>query len=187
MMLHIRNMVCDRCIMVVQQQLEQQGFVVNHIALGEVEIAPEPNETQLLQIGQTLNVLGFELIDKQKDQLVEQIRSIIINAIHHEQLPSLNINYSDLLSQRLHKDYSYLSRLFSAQENRTIEKFIIQQKVEKVKELLQYQELNINEIAFKMGYSSSAHLSTQFKNVVGMSPSAYKQLQQTSRQALDKV
>lgn len=180
-------MVCDRCIMVVQQQLEQRGFAVKHIALGEVEVSPVPDEAQLLEISQALNVLGFELIDKQKDQVVEQIRSIIINTIHHEDSTTLNINYSDLLAQRLHKDYSYLSRLFSAQENRTIEKFVIQQKVEKIKELLQYEELNISEIAFKMGYSSSAHLSTQFKNVVGMSPTAYKQLQQTSRQPLDKV
>ncbi len=180
-------MVCDRCIMVVQQQLEQRGFVVQHIALGEVGITPEPDERQLLEFGQALNLLGFELIDKEKDQLVDQIRSIIINTIHHDDLPTLNINYSDLLAARLHKDYSYLSRLFSTHENRTIEKFVIQQKVERVKELLQYAELNINEIALKMGYSSSAHLSTQFKNVVGISPTAFKKLRQTSRLSIDKI
>lgn len=182
-------MVCDRCIMVVQQQLKQQGFEVKNISLGQVDVVPGPSEQQLLDLGANLKVLGFELIDKEKDKLVAQIRNIIIETIHHHhgQHADVNMNFSDLLSERLNRDYSYLSRLFSEHENRTIEKFIIQQKIEKVKEFLEYGELNMNEIALEMGYSSSAHLSTQFKNVVGMSPSIYKQLSKVNRQALDKI
>ena len=186
MILHIRNMVCDRCIMVVQQQLEQRGFDVINIALGHVDIEPELNEQQLLDLGASLQLLGFELIDGENDKLVAQIRNIIIETVHHRG-SEINMNYSDLLTARLHKDYSYLSRLFSEHENRTIEKFIIQQKIEKVKELLEYGELNMNQIALEMGYSSSAHLSTQFKNTEGMSPSAYKQKNTAKRKALDKI
>ena len=188
MVLHVRNMVCDRCIMVVQQQLEQRGFHVISIALGHVEIEPAPSEQQLLDIGAAMRIIGFELIDGEKDKLVAQIRNIIIETVHHSNGGSeINRNYSDLLTDRLHKDYSHLSRLFSEHENRTIEKFIIQQKIEKVKELLEYGELNMNGIALEMGYSSSAHLSTQFKNVTGMSPSAYKQERHLSRKSLDKI
>lgn len=181
-------MVCDRCIMVVQQQLEQSGFDVKSITLGRVAIEPQPSEKQLLEISASLGLLGFEVIDKEKDRIVEQIKSMIIETVHHHNGGTeANMNYSDLLASRLHKDYSYLSRLFSEHENKTIEKFIIQQKVERVKELLEYGELNMNEIALQMGYSSSAHLSTQFKNVVGMSPTAYKQASQKHRQPLDKI
>lgn len=186
MFLHIRNMVCDRCIMVVEQQLEKRGFNIMNIELGRVEIEPEPTEQQLLDLGASLEILGFELIDGEKDKLVAKIRNIIIETIHHSG-SEINMNYSDLLTERLHKDYSYLSRLFSEHEGRTIEKFIIQQKVERVKELLEYGELNMNEIALEMGYSSSAHLSTQFKSIVGMSPSVYKREQSTKRSALDKI
>lgn len=181
-------MVCDRCIMVVQQQLEQRGLKIKDITLGRVDIVPDLNEQQLLDLGASLQLLGFELIDKEKDRLVEQIRNIIIETIHHvDGTGDASINYSALLAERLHKDYSYLSRLFSEHENRTIEKFIIHQKIEKVKELLQYGEMNINEIAMQMGYSSSAHLSTQFKNVMGISPSVYKQQSDIARQPLDRI
>lgn len=180
-------MVCQRCIMAVQQQLQQKGYTVLQINLGTVEIEPAPDETQLVEIRAALSLLGFELIDKEKDKLVQQIRNIIIETIHHTESDEMNLNYSDLLSGKLHRDYSYLSRLFSEHENKTIEKYIIQQKVEKAKELLEYGELNLNEIAFHMGYSSSAHLSTQFKSVTGMSPSTYKTHQKSNRKALDKI
>ena len=188
MVLHIKNMVCDRCIMVVRQQLEQRGILILDITLGRVEIVQALDEQQLLDLGASLQLLGFELIDKEKDRLVEQIRNIIITSIHHpETSDQANFNYSTRLAAQLNRDYSYLSRLFSEHENRTIEKFIIQQKVEKVKELLQYGEMNINEIALQMGYSSSGHLSTQFKNVVGVSPSVYKQESTAGRQPLDRI
>lgn len=180
-------MVCDRCIMVVRQQLEHLDFRVDNISLGTAEVNPEPSEQQLNQISSALEILGFELIDKEKDKLIERIRNIVIEVIHHSDQPELHVNFTETLSDRLHKDYSYLSRLFSESEGITLEKFIIQQKIEKVKELLQYGELNLNEIAWKMGYSSSAHLSNQFKTVTGQSPSEFKAQEQKSRKPLDKI
>ncbi len=180
-------MVCDRCIMVVRQQLEHLNFVVEDIVLGTVEIRPEASEAQLNEISSTLKVLGFELIDKEKDKLIERIRNTVIELIHHSEQPELHVNFTETLSDRLHKDYGYLSRLFSESEDLTIEKFIIQQKIEKVKELLQYDELTLNEIAWKMGYSSSSHLSNQFKAITGQSPREFKTQEKISRTALDKL
>ena len=180
-------MVCDRCIMVVKQQLENSGFRVTEISLGSAKVSPEPETVQLSAINSSLKLLGFELIDNEKDRMVEQLKKLIIGKIHHSDLADTHINYSDYLSAELNKDYAFLSRLFSEAEDITIEKFIIQQKVEKVKELLQYNELNINEIAWKMGYSSNAHLSAQFKNITGVTPSQYKSSRPVKRKSLDKL
>lgn len=187
MVLHIKNMVCDRCIAVVRQQLEQAGLQVQELALGVAQVGPDPSEDQLSAIAGSLEVLGFKLIDKDKDKLVEGIRNTVIELVHHADLPELQVNFSQLLAERLNKDYSYLSRLFSESEGITIERFIIQQKIEKVKELLQYNELNLNEIAWKLGYSSSSHLSNQFKSVTGQSPSQFKALAVQQRKPIDKV
>lgn len=179
-------MVCDRCIMVVRQQLEHLDLQVSEISLGTALVYPDPSENKLTEIAASLRVLGFELIDKDKDKLIESIRNTIIEIIHHSDLVE-HVTFSQVLTDRLHKDYNYLSRLFSESEDLTIEKFIIQQKVEKVKELLQYGELNLNEIAWKMGYSSSAHLSNQFKSITGLSPREFKSMKSNSRKSLDKV
>jgi AraC family transcriptional regulator len=187
MILHIKNMVCDRCILVVRQQLENLGFKVAHTALGNAEILPEPNEEQLQLISSSLKVSGFELIDKEKDKLVEAIKNVIIELVHHSDLSEMHTSFSDLIAGRLGKDYAHLSRLFSDAQDTTIERFIIQQKVEKIKELLEYGELNLNEIAYRMGYSSSAHLSTQFKSITGLTPSQFKTSEQASRKPIDKV
>nr|WP_039866056.1 AraC family transcriptional regulator [Pedobacter sp. BAL39] len=187
MVLYVKNMVCDRCIMVVRQQLEQLGFQVQDIALGSVALKPEPDMVALQQIASTFSSLGFELIDKDKDQLIEQIKNKVIELVHHTDLNELKQSLLLLVASRLQKDHAYLSRLFSESEGMTIEKYIIHQKVEKVKELLEYGELNLNEIAFKMGYSSSAHLSTQFKAITGFSPSKYKSQAQQKRIPLDKL
>jgi AraC family transcriptional regulator len=167
-------MVCDRCILIVRQQLENLDFEVADISLGKVEISQEPDEMQLQNIASAFEVLGFELIDKQKDKLVEQIKNKVIELVHYSELSEINQSLMNLIASALHKEYTYLSRLFSDAEGITIEKYIIQQKIEKVKELLEYGELNLNEIALKMGYSSSAHLSTQFKTITGISPRQYK-------------
>ena len=180
-------MVCDRCIMVVRQQLEQLNFRVVDIALGLVDIEPDANDEQLLQIASVLNLYGFELINNEKDVLIEKIRNIVIGQIHHKDMADANANFSEILSKAINKDYSYLSRLFSEAEGITLAKFIIQQKVEKIKELIQYGQLNLNEIAYGMGYSSSAHLSAQFKQVTGVSPSQYKASAQIARKPIDKV
>lgn len=180
-------MVCDRCIKVVRQQLEHLGMAVSEIGLGMATIAPDPTADQVAEIASSLKVLGFELIDKEKDKLVERIKNLIIEQIHYSELPELHVNFSQVLSDQLHREYSYLSRLFSDNEELTIEKFIIQQKVEKVKELLQYGEMNLNEIAYKMGYSSSAHLSNQFKSITGLSPRDFKIQEINGRKPLDKI
>lgn len=187
MMLHVKNMVCDRCILIVRQQLEKLQFNVHSIALGKVEVSPEPDPGQLLGISSVFEDLGFELIDKEKDQLVELVKTQVIELVHYSDLSILTESLMGIIAEKLHKDYVYLSRLFSDMEGITIEKYIIQQKVEKVKELLEYGEFNLNEIAFKMGYSSSAHLSTQFKAITGMPPSKYKDLPAGDRRSLDNV
>ena len=187
MVLHIKNMVCDRCIMVVDQQLEALGFTVTDSVLGQVSIAEDANEQDLSKIQAAIKLLGFELIDEKRKQLVERIKNVIIGMVHHTDAQEIRINYSDYISSRLGRDYSYLSGLFSESEEITIEKYIINQKIEKVKELLEYDELNMNEIALQMGYSSTAHLSTQFKNVTGITPSKFKALGLKKRKALDRI
>jgi len=165
MLLYVKNMVCDRCIMIVKQQLESSGLKVNAISLGKIEVEPAPGE----------------------NQLVEQIKTKVIDLIHYSDLNALTQSLTQLIADQLNKDYAYLSRQFSESEGLTIEKYIIQQKIEKVKELLEYGELNLNEIAYKVGYSSSAHLSTQFKSITGLTPSRYKTTALNSRKPLDKV
>jgi AraC family transcriptional regulator len=187
MLLHIKNMVCDRCILIVKQQLVQLGLVVDTISLGMADVSPDPDTLKLQEVAATLQVLGFELIDKEKNQLIEQIKTQIIGIVHYSDLSAVQQSLMHIIAQKLNRDYVYLSRLFSDAEGITIEKYIIQQKVEKVKELLQYGELNLNEIAFQMGYSSSAHLSTQFKAVTGMPPSKYKLQPGGNRKPLDQV
>lgn len=180
-------MVCDRCIMVVKQQLAGLGFDIAAINLGTVSVSPEPDDAQLLEIAFALKLYGFELIDSEKDRLTERIKNIIIQEVHYSDLSQSRVNFSGLLSGQLNKDYTYLSRLFSDHEDITIEKYIIQQKVEKVKELLQYGQLNLNEIAWQMGYSSSAHLSAQFKSITGQTPSQFKRKASADRKPLDKI
>lgn len=180
-------MVCDRCIMVVRQQLENIGLDVGEVNLGTATVNPELNSEQLSLISSQFKLLGFELLDNEKDRVVERIKSLIIEKVHHSDLADTHLNFPQYLSDGLNKDYAYLSRMFSDAEDTTIEKFIIQQKIEKVKELLEYGELNLNEITWKMGYSSSAHLSAQFKAVTGITPSQFKTSEKMSRKAIDKI
>jgi AraC family transcriptional regulator len=187
MILHIKNMVCDRCIMVVRQQLQNIGLNVSEVNLGSATVQPEQDSEQLSLISSQLKLLGFELLDNEKDRIVERIKSLIIEKVHHSDLADTHLNFSQYLSDGLNKDYAYLSRMFSDAEDTTIEKFIIQQKIEKVKELLEYAQLNLNEITWKMGYSSSAHLSAQFKAITGLTPSQYKASQPGKRKPIDKL
>jgi AraC family transcriptional regulator len=187
MLIHIKNMVCDRCQMIVRQQLESLGFTVDKVALGHAEITPDPDEMQLQLIAAALKVPGFELINKEADKTVEAIKNAVIELVHQSNLSEMKISYSDFIASRLNKDYASLSRLFSNSQDTTIERFIIQQKVEKIKELIEYGELNLNEIAYQIGYSSSAHLSTQFKSVTGLTPSQFKSSASKERKALDRI
>lgn len=187
MILHIKNMVCDRCIMVVREQLQNIGLNVSDVNLGSATVQPEQGSEQLSLISSQLKLLGFELLDNEKDRIVERIKSLIIEKVHHSDLADSRLNFSQYLSNGLNKDYAYLSRMFSDAEDTTIEKFIIQQKIEKVKELLEYGELNLNEITWKMGYSSSAHLSAQFKAITGSTPTQFKVSGRMNRKAIDKI
>ncbi|KIO74673.1 AraC family transcriptional regulator [Pedobacter lusitanus] len=187
MQLHVKNMVCDRCILIVRQQLENLGFSVSEISLGKVTVSPDPDPAKLQDISSAFQVLGFELIDKDKDQLVEQVKTQVIELVHYSNLFELKQSLMSIIADKLNKEYVYLSRLFSDVEGITIEKYIIQQKVTRVKELLEYGELNLNEIAYQMGYSSSAHLSTQFKAVTGLTPSKYKAQPGGDRKPLDRI
>lgn len=186
MRLAVKNMVCGRCLLVVRQQLQTLGFEITDIGLGWVEIETEPTADQILTIASAFKVVGFELIDDYKSKLIEQIKNIITETVQYSDLSEMNINFSTLLSEKLQKPYSYLSNLFSEEEDNTIEHYIIQQKVEKIKELIEYGDLNLNEIAYKMGYSSSAHLSAQFKKITGFSPSRYRSVK-VGRKALDEL
>jgi AraC family transcriptional regulator len=185
MYLYIKNMVCNRCILVVQQELQKLGIDSCKVTLGEVETGDEIPKDKLEQLQTNLDALGFELLDNLKQQIIEKIKNIIIQQVHHSQ-DEEHHNFSEILSKALHKDYSYLSSLFSEVEGITIEKYLINQKIERVKELIIYDELSLSEIAYKLGYSSVAHLSNQFKKVTGLTSSHFKQVGQNRRKPLDK-
>ena len=182
----IKNMVCDRCIMVVQNELEKLGLDAKNIKLGEVILSKEITSLEKENLSKTLEPLGFEVIDDKKGRIIEKIKNIIIDLVHHQD-SDVKTNLSDVLSDKLHHDYNYLSNLFSEVEGTTIEKYFIAQKVEKVKELLVYDELSLSEIANRLNYSSVAYLSNQFKKVTGLTPSHFKQIREDKRKPLDKV
>jgi len=187
MHLYIKNMVCDRCKTAVKVNLEENGLHPASIQLVEVDIAEqELSVSQLDNLKQSLSALGFELIDDRKSKLIEKIKNVVIDRIHYNAEPN-NQNFSDIIASELHYDYPYLSKLFSEIEGITIEHYIIEQKIEKVKELLVYDELSLSEIADKLGYSSIAHLSAQFKKNTGLPPSHFKRIGLSQRKPLDKV
>ena len=179
-------MVCNRCITAVRQEVENLHLPPITISLGEVELAKPPSEKQLAQLKLRLDQLGFELLDDNKKKIIEKIKNIIIETVHYSDMTE-HERFSELLAQKIRKDYSYLSNLFSEVEGITIEKFIINQKIEKVKELLVYDELSLSEIAFRLGYSSVAHLSAQFKKITGLTPSHFKKRGHPHRKPLDRI
>lgn len=185
--LYIRNMVCDRCIMSVRQQLDKLGLQYKNIQLGEVELTNEPDPAQINALKESLVRTGFELLDDKKAALVEKIKNAIISMIQGYSEDEFNKKLSATLEEKLKMDYHYLSTLFSSVESVTIEKYAILQRIEKVKELLMYDEMSLSEIADKLGYSSVQHLSQQFKKVTGFTPSQFKQLKENKRKPLDKV
>ncbi len=184
--LFIKNMVCNRCIMVVQNELDKFGLDVKDIRLGEVILDREPTTEEKDKLEKALILLGFELIDDRKSRIIEKIKNSIIDLVHYQDNDT-KTNVSDVLSSKLHHDYNYLSNLFSEVEGTTIEKYFIAQKIEKVKELLVYDELSLSEIAFRLNYSSVAYLSNQFKKITGLTPSHFKQIKEEKRKPLDKV
>lgn len=185
--LHIKNMVCPRCIKMVRYVLEHRGQAVVDVSLGKAIVEGIPGAEQIGDIAKALEAEGFTLLDDRRQQIVESIKNFVVETVHYGELDELNENFSTLLAQHLQKDYHQLSKLFSEIENTTIEQYVIQQKIERVKELLVYNELTLSEIAYKLGYSSVAHLSGQFKKVTGLTPSHFKQIREEKRKPLDKI
>ena len=178
--LHIKNMVCPRCIRAVTDCLTRLGLHPLSVELGIAQIEEDDIDDALrIRLRQTLEAEGFELLEAPRARLVEQIKDAVIRLVHYrEAAPSANL--SRYLSELLHKDYSTLSKAFSEETGTTIERYAIVQKIERVKELLTYDELTLNEIADRLGYSSAAYLSTQFKQITGLTPSAFKRPPATS-------
>lgn len=187
MQLAIKNMVCDRCIMVVERLLQSLELPVTTVRLGTVELdVPEISELQTQQLRSELEAIGFELIDERKALIAEQIRVFIIEAVHRDQSEQ-HLKFSERLSAALHMDYSQLSKIFSEQEGMPIEQYIIAQRIERVKELLSYGEKNLNEISMELGYSSSSALINQFKKLTGITPGQFRSGASVPRKPLDKL
>lgn len=184
--LFIKNMVCNRCILVVQNELDKLGIEATNIKLGEITLKKDLTTKEREELENVLDPLGFQVIVDKKSRMIEKIKNVIIDLVHHQDNDA-KTNLSDVLSDALHHDYNYLSNLFSDIEGTTIEKYFIAQKVEKIKELLVYDELSLSEIADRMNYSSVAYLSNQFKKVTGLTPSHFKQIREDKRKPLDKV
>jgi AraC-like DNA-binding protein len=172
--------------MVVKAELEKLGLEYISVDLGEANLTSGITEEQKKNLDVSLRKSGLELLDDKKSMLVEKIKIIIIELVHYSE-DQLKVNLSDFLSEKLNYDYTYLANLFSETQGTTIEKFLINHKIERVKELLVYDELNLKEIAFKIHYSSVAHLSSQFKRITGLTPSQFKQLKHRQRNALENV
>ncbi len=187
MKLYIKNMVCNRCIAAVKQELDKAGLHYTSVELGEAEIVETLAKEKMEALNNALHHIGFELIDNRKSLLIEKIKAAIIQLVRVAEEAELQDNLSQYLAKEMHHEYSYLSNLFSQIEGTTIEKYYILQKIERVKELLTYDELSIKEIALQMGYSSVAHLSAQFKKVTGLTPSFYKTIKENKRKNIDEV
>lgn len=179
-------MVCIRCKMVVKDELKRLGLHYTSVELGEVEIMEDVSVEQQDQFKVALLKSGLELMDDKKSVLIQKIKNVIVELVHYSEEP-LAVNFSDYLSQKLNHNYTYLANLFSEVQGTTIEQFIIAHKIERVKELLVYNELNLTEIAYLMHYSSVAHLSAQFKKVTGLTPSHFKQLRDKRLNMLENL
>ena len=184
--LYIKNMVCDRCKMAVSQTLQQVGLHPKKVELGEVSIEEDPSSVQLSTLRTALKELGFELLDDRRQQTIDHIKSALIRLVHYHDNQS-STNLSDYLSSELRQDYSALSKLFSEVEGKTIERYYIELRIERVKEFICYDELTLTQIALRMNYSSVAYLSSQFKSVTGMTPSQFKSMKGNLRTPLDKL
>lgn len=184
MKLLIKNMVCPRCISAVKDILASEGLTVNSISLGDAEIEEELTDEQRLSLARKLHDIGFELLDDPRSLLVEQIRIAVLQWVR---MPVERPKLSDYLSRHLNKDYSIMSKLFSEVRGITIERFSILHRIEYVKELLCYSQLSTSEIAYRLGYSSPAHLSSQFKQVTGMTPKEFRELEKPDRTPLDAL
>lgn len=175
--IYIKNMVCPRCVKVVKEELEKLNLPVTGVALGEASFQRPVTDAELTRLTDVLEENGFELLADERQRLITRLKTLIIEMVHTGNADKqVHENNSTYLARKLNQEYTYLSSLFSTAENLTIEKYIILQKVERVKELLAYDELSLSEIAYQLDYSSVAHLSAQFKKVTGLSPSHFKRI-----------
>ena len=186
MKIYIKYMVSNRCKMMVKEILKKMDLHFIVVELGEVEVMENLSHEQLLEVKASLSKSGLELIDDKKAMLIEKIKNVVIELIHYTDA-LIKINFSDYLSEKLNYDYTYLSNLFSEVQGTTIEQFVISHKVERIKELIIYGDLNITEIANQMNYSSVSHLSSQFKKVTGLTPSHFKQTKDKRRSPIEDI
>ncbi|MEJ0055660.1 MAG: helix-turn-helix domain-containing protein [Bacteroidota bacterium] len=186
MKLYIKYMVSLRCRMIVRDELDKLDLHYNSVDLGMVDIPKDITEAQRKELKANLLRSGLELLDDKKSILIEKIKGVVIEMIHYsDELPK--VNYSEYISEKLKYDYTYLSNIFSEVRGITLQHYIIIHKIEKVKELLLYDELNLTEISYKLHYSSVAHLSNQFKKITGLSPSFFKRLKEKRRDNLENL
>ncbi len=186
--IYIKNMVCDRCIRVVRDELHNLGYDVRNITLGEAELSGPMATADIVPLKQMLEKNGFELIEDKKVKIIESIKTAIIQLVHHNHdKEPMKMKYSEYIAQNVGKDYHSLSTLFSSVENITIEQYLIKQKIERVKELIKYDDRSLSEISYMMNYSSVQHLSTQFKQTTGLTVSEYKHLGVCHRHPLDAI
>jgi len=186
MHLTVKNMVCPRCISAVEKILSEQGFTNAEVKLGEVKLADTPSPERRERLASALLYAGFELLDDQRSQLIEKIRTLLIQKVQSGEIED-HFSISKYLTEHIYKDYSSLSKLFSAVEGITIEQFFILQKIEKAKEWLMYGEQSLGDIALSLGYSSSQHLSNQFKRLTGMTPSEFRTSGASLRKSIDSL
>lgn len=179
-------MVCPRCITAVRQILDRLAISYANLELGEIELEASLDDEAEKQLNEALEKVGFSLIGDRKSRLIEQMKNLIVQKIHHSQ-EVLDIKWAEYIGDHLNYDYKYLGMLFSSVESITLDQYIIQQKVERVKELVIYDELTLSQIAFQLGYSSTAHLSSQFKKITGMTPSKFKSTMGLKRKTLDNI
>nr|WP_040625701.1 AraC family transcriptional regulator [Mucilaginibacter paludis] len=183
MKLYVKNMVCIRCKMIVKQQLKKLSVNYICVELGEVEIAEDLSAAQQKEFKTALLKFGLELLDDKKSILIEKIKKVIVELVHYAEEPA-KVNFSDHLSSKLNHDYTYMANLFSEVVGINIEHYIILHKIERVKELLVYDELSLTEISYKLHYSSVAHLSNQFKKITGLTPSHFKKFKENRQKGL---
>jgi AraC-like DNA-binding protein len=184
--IHIKNMVCPRCITAVKEILLSLKIPFTSVELGEVKVSKALTSNQYETLKKRVKELDFEVLESEKSATISKIKALIIEQLHYTS-GNLKVNFSDFLAEKIHHDYSYLSRLFSSTEGVTIERFIAKQKIERIKEQLFYNDKTLSGIAFEMNYSSVAYLSTQFKKETGMTPSEFKKLKHPSHKNLDKI
>lgn len=186
MKLYIKNMVCDRCTMAVKHELDKNKIAYRNVELGEVELVQEISDRKLQEFSTNLSRLGFELIEDRNARVISKIKNSVIELVRNSS-DLHKTKLSTYISEKLHKDFDSLSALFSDVDGITLEKYFIEQKIERVKELLVYDELTLSQIASELGYSSVNHLSTQFKKTTGLTPTHFKKIGAQKRKSLDKV